>query len=125
MASRKKKVEQKPDEINEINEINEAIVEEIKEVKEVKEVKTPEKKEKLPKFKIGSVVYVSKDVNADLNGFNLSISQYKKETYTVEAYDADTGVYKVRHLKLLLRLKEGDLVAPDANAQDPLNRKQF
>ena len=87
--------------------------------------KTSKKQEKTPKFPVGSVVYVSKETSADLNGFNLSISQYKKEAYTVEAYDENTGVYKIRHIKLLLRLKEADLVAPDANAHDSINRKQF
>jgi len=102
------------------------VVEEKIEVKPVEEKKkVVEKAKKGPKYPVGSIVYVSKDVLADLNGFNLGISQYKRETYTVEAYDEDTGVYKIRHLKLLLRLKEADLVAPDEKAHDSVNRIQF
>ena len=94
------------------------------ETEEVKKEKT-EPKKKAPKFPVGNVVYISKNVLADLNGFNLSISQYKKAIYTVEAYDANTGIYTLRHLKLLLKLKEADLVAPDENAHDSINRMQF
>lgn len=93
--------------------------------KEEKPKKQVTKKVKEPKYKVGSIVYVKKEVEADLNGFNLSISQYKKETYTVEAYNDVTGVYTLRHLKLLLKLKEADIMAPDERANDMLNRKQF
>lgn len=79
---------------------------------------------KLPKFAIGSVVFVSKDAQADLNGFKL-FPPYKKYTYTVEAYNEDTGVYSLRRLNLSLRLKESDIVAPGERAHDPLNRRQF
>lgn len=81
-------------------------------------------KEKTLKYPIGSIVYVSKDAQADLNGFKL-FPQYKKYTYTVEAYDEITGVYSLRRLNLSLRLKEADIVAPGERAHDPLNRKQF
>ena len=94
---------------------------------EVAEVKTPKvevKKEKQPKYSIGSIVYISKDADADLNGFKL-FPQYKKYTYTVEAYDEDTGVYSLRRLNLSLKLKEELILAPSERAHDSLNRKQF
>ena len=74
------------------------------EVVEVKAPKVEVKKENQPKYSIGSIVYISKDADADLNGFKL-FPQYKKYTYTVEAYDEDTGVYSLRRLNLSLRLK--------------------
>lgn len=86
--------------------------------------KTQKIEEKRPKYPIGSVVFVSKDAQADLNGFKL-FSPYKKYTYTVEAYNDDIGVYSLRRLNLSLRLKESDIVAPSERAHDPLNRKQF
>ena len=82
------------------------------------------KKEKQPKYSIGSIVYISKDADADLNGFKL-FPQYKKYTYTVEAYDEDTGVYSLRRLNLSLKLKEELILAPSERAHDSLNRKQF
>ena len=94
---------------------------------EVTEVKAPEvevKKENQPKYSIGSIVYISKDADADLNGFKL-FPQYKKYTYTVEAYDEDTGVYSLRRLNLSLKLKEELILAPSERAHDSLNRKQF
>ena len=69
-------------------------------------------------------MYISKDADADLNGFKL-FPQYKKYTYTVEAYDAISGVYSLRRLNLSLKLKENDIVAPSERAHDSLNRKQF
>lgn len=77
-----------------------------------------------PKYKIGSIVYISKDADADLNGFKL-FPQYKKYTYTVEAYDDNTGVYSLRRLNLSLRLKETDIVAPHEKSSSPLIRRQF
>lgn len=77
-----------------------------------------------PKYKIGSIVYVSKDADADLNGFKL-FPQYKKCTYTVEAYDGNRGVYTLRRLNLSLKLKEAFIVSPDERAHDSINRKQF
>ena len=94
------------------------------EVTEVKAPKVEVKKEKQTKYSIGSIVYISKDADADLNGFKL-FPQYKKYTYTVEAYDEDTGVYSLRRLNLSLKLKEADIVAPSERAHDSLNRKQF
>ena len=91
---------------------------------EEKSKKTQKIKEKTLKYPIGSIVYVSKDAQADLNGFKL-FPQYKKYTYTVEAYDENTGVYSLRRLNLSLRLKEADIVAPGERAHDPLNRRQF
>ena len=79
---------------------------------------------KQPKYSIGSIVYISKDADADLNGFKL-FPQYKKYTYTVEAYDEDTGVYSLRRLNLSLKLKEELILAPSERAHDSLNRKQF
>lgn len=105
-----------------------ATEEEITSVEEVKEApveeKKPEKKEKTGKYTIGSIVYVSKDADADLNGFKL-FPQYKKYTYTVEAYDAKSGVYSLRRLNLSLRLPESLIISPDERAHDMINRKQF
>ena len=102
----------------------EKVKEEITPVEEVKEEKKPEKKEKTPKYAIGSIVYVSKDADADLNGFKL-FPQYKKYTYTVEAYDAKSGVYSLRRLNLSLSLPEALIISPDERAHDMINRKQF
>lgn len=102
-------------------------VEEVKteEVAVVGEAETKEvKKEKTPKYSIGSIVYVSKDADADLNGFKL-FPQYKKYTYTVEAYDAKLGVYSLRRLNLSLKLKEAFIINPDERAHDTVNRRQF
>ena len=91
---------------------------------EVVEVKAPKVEVKQPKYSIGSIVYISKDADADLNGFKL-FPQYKKYTYTVEAYDAISGVYSLRRLNLSLKLKEELILAPNERAHDSLNRKQF
>ena len=105
-----------------------SVEEEITSVEEVKEApveeKKPEKKEKTGKYAIGSIVYVSKDADADLNGFKL-FPQYKKYTYTVEAYDAKSGVYSLRRLNLSLRLPESLIISPDERAHDMINRRQF
>lgn len=92
--------------------------------KEKKQPKKEEKVEKKPKYAVGSIVYISKDADADLNGFKL-FPQYKKYTYTVEAYNDDTGVYSLRRLNLSLRLKEDLILAPSERAHDSLNRRQF
>ena len=76
------------------------------------------------KYEIGSIVYISKDADADLNGFKL-FPPYKKYTYTVEAYDEISDVYSLRRLNLSLKLKENDIVANSERAHDSLNRKQF
>ena len=89
--------------------------------KEEQEEITPKSK---IKYEIGSIVYISKDADADLNGFKL-FPPYKKYTYTVEAYDEISGVYSLRRLNLSLKLKEADIVAPSERAHDSLNRKQF
>ena len=107
----------KKEEITPVGEIKEEIKEEITPAKE-------EKKEKTGKYEIGSIVYVSKDADADLNGFKL-FPQYKKYTYTVEAYDAKSGVYSLRRLNLSLRLPEALIISPDERAHDMINRKQF
>ena len=86
--------------------------------------KTQKVEEKKPKYPIGSIVFVSKDAEADLNGFKL-FPPYKKSTYTVEAYNPISDVYSLRRLNLSLKLKEADIVAPSERAHDPLNRKQF
>ena len=113
----------KKEEINEEEKITTA--EEAKEeTTSVKDVKKEEKKEKTGKYAIGSIVYVSKDADADLNGFKL-FPQYKKYTYTVEAYDAKSGVYSLRRLNLSLRLPESLIISPDERAHDMINRKQF
>lgn len=95
------------------------------EVKKATNTKKSEKeKTKGPKYPIGSIVFISKDADADLNGFKL-FPQYKKYTYTVEAYDEISGVYSLRRLNLSLRLKEDLILAPNERAHDSLNRKQF
>ena len=120
----------KKEEINEEEKIT--TVEEVKEettsaedVKDVKDVKKEEKKqEKAGKYAIGSIVYVAKDADADLNGFKL-FPQYKKYTYTVEAYDAKSGLYSLRRLNLSLSLPESLIISPDERAHDMINRRQF
>ena len=110
-----------PEEVIEIK----APIVEVKEVKkEKKQPKKEEKVEKKPKYAVGSIVYISKDADADLNGFKL-FPQYKKYTYTVEAYDEISGVYSLRRLNLSLRLKEDLILAPSERAHDSLNRRQF
>ena len=128
MASKKKaeKIE-KPEiieqPVEEIVEKQEEIVETVE--KPVEKPKKEEKKaEKEPKYKVGSIVYVSREAEADLNGFKL-FPQYKKYTYTVEAYDAISDVYTLRRLNLSLRLKEAFILAPEERAHDSLNRRQF
>jgi hypothetical protein len=130
MASKKKTQTTQPKEVELINAQIEEKSEQVENIEEntlktekpKKEVEKVE--EKQPKHKIGSIVFVSKDAEADLNGFKL-FPQYKKYTYTVEAYDADTAVYTLRRLNLTLRLKEGFILAPDEKAHDPINRRQF
>ena len=117
----------KKEEINEEEKITtvEEAKEEITSAEDVKDVKKEEKKqEKTGKYAIGSIVYVSKDADADLNGFKL-FPQYKKYTYTVEAYDAKSGVYSLRRLNLSLRLPESLIISPDERAHDMINRRQF
>lgn len=111
------------EEVTPVEEVKEAPVETVKE-KPKKEEKKPEKKEKTPKYAIGSIVYVSKDADADLNGFKL-FPQYKKYTYTVEAYNEISGVYSLRRLNLSLSLPEALIISPDERAHDMINRKQF
>lgn len=84
------------------------------------------KKEKIiePKLKVGDIAFISKDADADLNGFKL-FPQYKKYAYTVEAYDAKSDVYTLRRLNLSLQLKGELILAPDERASDMINRKQF
>lgn len=126
-------VEEIKEEITPIEEIKEEIKEETTSVEEVKEApveevkkeeKKPEKKEKTGKYPIGSIVYVSKEADADLNGFKL-FPQYKKYTYTVEAYNEISGVYSLRRLNLSLNLPEALIISPDERAHDMINRKQF
>ena len=117
----------KKEEINEEEKITtvEEAKEEITSTEDVKDVKKEEKKqEKTGKYAIGSIVYVSKDADADLNGFKL-FPQYKKYTYTVEAYDAKSGVYSLRRLNLSLSLPESLIISPDERAHDMINRRQF
>lgn len=118
-------IEEKQEEIAPAVETVEEVVEKPKkEIKKEKPKKEEKKVEKQPKHKIGSIVFISKDAEADLNGFKL-FPQYKKYTYTVEAYDAISDVYTLRRLNLSLRLKEAFILAPDEKAHDPLNRRQF
>ena len=129
MATRKKSVNK--------DEIEAELAEDVK-IQEFPEDKLPEFSEKQEeqekpeeitpkskiKYEIGSIVYISKDADADLNGFKL-FPPYKKYTYTVEAYDEISDVYSLRRLNLSLKLKENDIVAPSERAHDSLNRKQF
>lgn len=109
-------IEEKSEQVENIEENAPKIEKSKKEVKKVEE--------KQPKHKVGSIVFVSKDAEADLNGFKL-FPQYKKYTYTVEAYDPKSDVYTLRRLNLSLKLKEAFILAPDEKAHDPLNRRQF
>ena len=77
-----------------------------------------------PKYPVGSIVFVAKETSADLNGFKL-FPQYKKYTYTVEAYDAEKSIYSLRRLNLSLKLKEADIVAPNEKHDNPLIRRQY
>lgn len=95
---------------------------EIKEEK--KKTEAPKANKSEIKYPIGSIVFISKEADADLNGFKL-FPQYKKYTYTVEAYDKDTGVYSLRRLNLSLKLKEDLILAPSERAHDSLNRMQY
>lgn len=97
-----------------------------KEIEEVKPVEEKAKKVevKKPKYEIGGIVFIAKEAEADLNGFKL-FPQYKKYTYTIEAYDAAKKVYSLRRLNLVLRLKEEDLLAPGEKSENPLIRRQF
>ena len=112
----------KPEEVVEVK----APIVEVKPAKKTtkKAEKVEEKTKNEPKYKVGSIVFISKDADADLNGFKL-FPQYKKYTYTVEAYDEITGVYSLRRLNLSLRLKEDLILAPSERAHDSLNRRQF
>lgn len=85
------------------------------------QTETPVKKQK---FNVGDIVFVNRNASVDLNGFKL-FPQYKKYTYTVEAYDENTGVYTLRRLNLSLKLKEELILAPSERAHDPINRRQF
>ena len=114
-----------PEEVTEVK-APEVIVEKEKTEKkaEKKSEKAAKSIEKSPKYSVGSIVYVAKDAEADLNGFKL-FPPYKKYTYTVEAYDAISGVYSLRRLNLSLKLKEELILAPSERAHDSLNREQF
>lgn len=114
---------------NEVKDLEPEEVVEVKapivEIKPAKKAKKTEKTEKVgPKYPIGSIVFISKEADADLNGFKL-FPQYKKCTYTVEAYDEITGVYSLRRLNLSLRLKEELILAPSERAHDAISKKQF
>jgi len=113
MASKKKKDEIIDTETDQI--IENSVDDEVKE----KSVPAPG-----PKFPIGSIVFIAKDADADLNGFKL-FPQYKKYTYTVEAYDAQNGVYTLRRLNLSLKLKEAEILAPREKEGNPLIQNQY
>ena len=76
------------------------------------------------KFHIGDIVFLAKEAETDLNGFKI-FPQYKKSTYTVEAYDQNTGVYSLRKSNLLLKLKEELILAPSDKNDSLLIRAQF
>lgn len=93
-------------------------------IKEEKPVEAKKKAEPKAKYSVGSIVYIKKEAEADLEGFKL-FPQYKKYAYTVEAYDAKSGVYSLRRLNLSLKLKEDLIINPDEKAHDIIGRKQF
>lgn len=129
MATTKKKTTSKNEEVvEEVKAVEEAapVEEKVESVEEKAEKKAPEAKKgaKTLKFPIGSIVYIARDAEADLHGFKL-FPQYKKCTYTVEAYDGYLDAYILRRLNLSLALKEADIVSPDERANDQINRKQF
>lgn len=97
--------------------------EQVKIVESEQKTKNKNKNNK-SKYQIGDIVYISKDADADLNGFKL-FPQYKKYTYTVEAYDEISGVYSLRRLNLSLNLPESLIISPNERAHDSINRKQF
>lgn len=107
-----------------------AILKSQEEIVESAPIDTPKNEEDVsipapgPKYPIGSIVFVAKETSADLNGFKL-FPQYKKYTYTVEAYDAEKSIYSLRRLNLSLKLKEADIVAPSEKHDSPLIRKQY
>ena len=110
-----------PEEVTTPVEEKEELTEQVIEPK--KENKKEEKKIE-PKLKVGDIAFISKDADADLNGFKL-FPQYKKYAYTVEAYDAKSDVYTLRRLNLSLRLKGELILAPGERAHDTINRMQF
>ena len=116
-----KKITKKEEEVTPVEEKVTPVEEKVTPVEEKE--KKPETK-KGPKYAIGSVVFISKDADADLEGFKL-FPQYKKYAYTVEAYNDDTGVYSLRRLNLSLKLKEAFIINPDERAHDTVNRRQF
>ena len=126
MATSKKKVTKKEETPKE--EVKEEVVAPVEEAEEVKEEVKEEKKKteakSKQKYAIGSIVFISKDADTDLEGFKL-FPQYKKYAYTVEAYNDDTGVYSLRRLNLSLKLKEAFIINPDERAHDIVNRRQF
>ena len=107
-----------------------AILKSQEEIIETEQIDTPKSEENVsipapgPKYPIGSIVFVAKETSADLNGFKL-FPQYKKYTYTVEAYDAEKSIYSLRRLNLSLKLKEADIVAPHEKNDNPLLRRQY
>ena len=112
---------QTPEEVK--NEKVQTPEEKVKKVPEEKVKKAPEK-EITPKFNIGDTVFISNDADADLNGFKL-FPQYKKYTYTIEAYEPKSDVYSLRRLNLLLLIKGELILAPSERAHDAINRKQY
>lgn len=125
MASKKKEEKEVIIETEQV-ENTEKTTEQVKNTEKTvkQEAKKETKTEKKPKYKIGSIVYIEKEADADLNGFKL-FPQYKKYAYTVEAYNQNTGVYTLRRLNLSLSIKEDLIVSPDERAHDQLNRMQF
>lgn len=100
-----------------------------KEIKERPVTATKSKKEPSvpapgPKFSIGDIVFINRNTEADLEGFKL-FPQYKKYSYTVEAYDGHTGIYTLRRLNLSLKLKEAEILAPREKEGNPLIQNQY
>ena len=88
------------------------------------ETKPKTEKKIEPKFKIGDIVFISKEADTDLEGFKL-FPEYKNCTYTVEAYDEKADIYSLRRLNLLLKLKGEHIVSPEEREHNAIYRRQF
>ena len=92
--------------------------------KDNKNIIEDKKSEQKGKFKPGDIVFISKGAETDLEGIKL-FPQYKNYAYTVEAYDEKSGVYTLRKLNFLIRLKEKDILAPEERGGSILTRVRF
>lgn len=91
---------------------------------EPKVKKKSEESKNAPKFKIGDIVYITRNTEADLRGVGL-FPQHKKYTYTVEDYNPLTDTYTIRRLNAVLYLRGDHLLSPDEKAHDSLHKAQY